>query len=259
MSSQRIEALDARIIGSIRYVGASVGLVGRAIVSAFRRPFEFGLIIEQMESLGVKSLPIVCLTSLFTGMVLCLQTGYSFARFGAKPYVAKIIAFALTRELGPILVALIVSGRVAAGISAELGSMNVSDQIDAMRVMGASPNKKLVMPRVVALLIMLPILALIGDFLGILGGMVIGVVELNLGASFYLSSSLDVLSIWDILSGVGKCFFFGLIIGTIGCYQGLTTSGGTRGVGISTTKAVVLSSILILIADFFLTKAFMIL
>ena len=259
MASSAIEGLDTRIIETIRYVGASISLVVKAIASLFKRPFEVGPIVEQMESLGLKSLTIVGLTSLFTGMVFCLQTGSAFVRFGAKSYVSKIVAVAITRELGPILVSLIVSGRVAAGIAAEIGSMMVSDQIDAMRVMGASPIKRLVMPRVVALFIMLPLLALIGDVLGIFGGMIVAAIELDIKASFFISSSLDFLKIEDVLSGIGKCFFFALIIAGVGCYQGLTTAGGTRGVGISTTKAVVLSSILILLSDLLLTKAFMLL
>jgi len=254
-----VEALDAWIIETVRYTGASVCLVLRSIASLFRRPFEAGPIVEQMESLGLKSLTIVCLTSLFTGMVFCLQTGSAFVRFGAKSYVAKVIAIAITRELGPILVSLIVSGRAAAGIAAEIGSMQASDQIDAIRVMGASPVKRLVMPRIVALAIMLPLLALIGDILGIFGGMIVAVIELDIKASFFISSALDSLTLGDVLSGIGKCFFFGLIIATIGCYQGLTTAGGTRGVGISTTRAVVLSSIVILVSDLLLTKAFMLL
>ena len=259
MRASAVEALDAWIIETVRYAGASVCLVGRSIASLFRRPFEAGPIVEQMESLGLKSLTIVCLTSLFTGMVFCLQTGSAFVRFGAKSYVAKVIAIAITRELGPILVSLIVSGRAAAGIAAEIGSMKVSDQIDAIRVMGASPVKRLVMPRIVALVIMLPLLALIGDILGIFGGMIVAVIELDIKASFFITSSLDSLTVEDVLSGIGKCFFFGLIIAAIGCYQGLTTAGGTRGVGISTTRAVVLSSILILLSDLLLTKAFMLL
>jgi len=259
LASSRIEALDARITETVRYAGASAILVGRALASLFRRPFEIGPIVEQMESLGLKSLTIVSLASLFTGMVLCLQTGSAFVRFGAKPYVAKVLAVAITRELGPILVALIVTGRVASGIAAEIGSMKVSEQIDALKVMGASPVKRLVMPRVVALMITLPLLVLVGDILGILGGMIIAAVELGIKPSFFLSSSLDFLAPEDILSGIGKCFFFGLIIAGIGCYQGLTTLGGTRGVGISTTRAVVVSSVLVLLSDLLLTKAFLLL
>jgi len=257
LASGTLQSWDAFLLGTIRHIGATFRLMGGAFAAIWKRPFEAHLILEQMENIGLKSLTIVSLTTFFTGMVLCLQTAYSFARFGAKPYVAKIIAFSLTRELGPVLCALIVSGRVGSGIAAELGSMAVTDQIDAMRVMGASPIKKLVMPRMVALAIMLPLLALVGDVLGILGGLVIAAVEMKIKASFYISSSLSVLSVRDILSGTGKCFFFALIITSVGCYQGLSTTGGTRGVGISTTKAVVISSILILVADFFLTKAFM--
>jgi len=259
LASSTVESLDARIIKTVRYAGASAVLVGKALASLFKPPFEIGPIVEQMESVGLKSLTIVSLTSLFTGMVLCLQTGSAFIRFGAKSYVAKVLVVAITRELGPILVALIVSGRVASGIAAEIGSMKVSEQIDALRVMGASPVKRLVMPRVVALMITLPLLALIGDILGILGGMIIASLELGIKASFFLSSALDFLAPQDVLSGVGKCFFFGLIIAGIGCYQGLTTLGGTRGVGISTTRAVVLSSVLVLLSDLVLTKAFMLL
>jgi len=214
---------------------------------------------EQLEQVGWRSLSIVNLTALFTGMVLALQTAYALAQFGGKLFVGRVVVLSICRELGPTLTALMVAARVGAGITAELGTMNVTEQVDALRALGASPIRKLVVPRVLAVTMMLPILTLLADFLGIFGGLFIAVFEIKIGASFYISTILSSLHYNDLMHGLCKTPFFGLEIAMIGCYNGLTASGGADGVGRATTTAVVLSSITVLMTDFFLTKLFLIL
>ena len=222
----------------------------------FSRPFYFDTIVEQMEQIGVRSLSIVLLTNFFTGMVLALQTGYQIARFGAKLYIGVVVALSMVRELGPVLTSLVVAGRVGAGISAELGSMQVTEQIDAMRAMGTNPVKKLVTTRLIALLIMLPILTVLGDLIGIIGGMLISLYSLGLDYNYYKSTTIQALTLQDVFTGLVKPFVFAAIISTVGCYLGLSTTGGTQGVGKSTTLSVVTSSILIFLFDFMLVKIF---
>lgn len=222
----------------------------------FTRPTYFDAILEQMYQIGVRSLSIVLLTCFFTGMVLALQTGYQIARFGAKVYIGVVVALSMVRELGPVLTALVVAGRVGAGIAAELGSMQVTEQIDAMRAMATNPVKKLVTTRLIALLIMLPILTVIGDIVGIIGGMLISLYSLGLDFSFYKSTTIQALALQDIFTGLAKPVVFAFIIALVGCHLGLTTSGGTEGVGKSTTMSVVTSSILIFLFDFLLVKIF---
>lgn len=219
-----------------------------------KRPLYLKDILEQMNSIGVNSLSIVFLTTLFTGMVLALQSGVVMARFGAKMYVGTLVSTSMIREMGPVLVALMVAGRVGAGITAEIGSMKVTEQIDALRALGTNPIKKLVATRVVATVIMLPILTVIGDIVGILGGWLISLWSLGITTSIYRHTVLDAVTMDDIFTGVLKPIVFGFIISLVGCYMGLTTSGGTKGVGSSTTRSVVVSSVSILIVDFFLGK-----
>jgi phospholipid/cholesterol/gamma-HCH transport system permease protein len=231
-------------------------LLLRAVKHIFTRPFYFRDIVEQMEVIGVRSLSIVLLTNFFTGMVLALQTGYQIARFGAKAYIGVVVALSVVRELGPVLTALVVAGRVGAGIAAELGSMQVTEQVDAMRAMATNPVKKLVTTRLVALLIMLPLLTVLGDLVGIIGGMVISLYSLGLDFSFYQSSTIQALTLIDIFTGMVKPVVFAVIIAIVGCYLGLSTTGGTQGVGRSTTLSVVSASILIFLFDFMLVKIF---
>lgn len=227
-----------------------------AVGYMFRPPFYPKTIIEQMYQIGVRSLSIVLLTCFFTGMVLALQTGYQIARFGAKVYIGVVVALSLVRELGPVLTALVVAGRVGAGIAAELGSMQVTEQIDAMRAMATNPVKKLVTTRLIALLVMLPILTVFGDLIGIVGGMLISLYSLGLDFSFYKSTTIQALSLQDVFTGMVKPVVFGFIIAIVGCHLGLSTTGGTEGVGKSTTMSVVTSSILIFLFDFLLVKIF---
>jgi phospholipid/cholesterol/gamma-HCH transport system permease protein len=210
-----------------------------------------------MDEIGVRSVSITGITALFTGMVLALQTAYSLAAFGGKLFIGRVVALSLVRELGPVLTALMVGGRVGSGITAELGSMTVTEQVDALRAMAVSPIRRLVVPRVVATVFMMPVLTALADVLGILGGLFIAVVELQMTPQSYLSSVWQQLAISDIMSGLGKTFFFGLEIAAIGCYNGLHVEGGAASVGQATTRTVVFASICVLISDFFLTKLFL--
>ena len=210
--------------------------------------------LAQMDSLGVGSLSIVILTGMFTGMVLALQSAASLDVFGARPYVGRLVCVSMVRELGPVLTALMVTGRVGSGMAAELGSMVVTQQIDALRVLGSDPIRKLVAPRLLAGIVMVPILTVISDTLGIFGGSLIGIFNLKLSWEFFWRSVGNALTINDLVMGLGKPVMFGFILTSVGCYMGLRTTGGTQGVGLSTTRSVVVASVLILASDFFMTK-----
>jgi phospholipid/cholesterol/gamma-HCH transport system permease protein len=243
--------------GIVEYVGGLFQVVGDAIVGMFSRPFYRTELLRQMDEIGVKSVSVTGLTALVTGGVLALQTAYSLAAFGGKIFTGRVVALSLVRELGPVLTALMVSGRVGSGITAELGSMTVTEQVDALRAMAISPVRRLVVPRILATVLMMPVLTTLADVLGILGGLLIAVVELQMTAQDYLTSIWQQLTIGDIMSGLGKTFFFGLEVAAIGCYNGLNVEGGAASVGTATTRTVVLASICILVSDFFLTKLFM--
>ncbi|MBN1541662.1 ABC transporter permease [candidate division KSB1 bacterium] len=229
-------------------------LFARSIALLFSRPMYLRETVEQMHALGVQSLPIVLLVSTFTGMVLALQAGYAMAIYGAKMYVGSLVSISLLRELGPVLAAVVVAGRVGAGIAAEIGSMQVTEQIDAMRALGTNPIKKLASTRLVAILIMLPILTFIGNALGILGALVIAVTNLNIPASFFWTTVFNSITFEDLLNSLLKPLAFALIISTIGCFMGFQASGGTKGVGEATTRAVVISIVLIFFVDFLITN-----
>jgi phospholipid/cholesterol/gamma-HCH transport system permease protein len=243
--------------GTVEYVGGLFQLIGDAIVSVFSRPFYRSELLRQMDEIGVKSVSITGITALFTGMVLALQTAYSLSAFGGKIFIGRVVSLSLVRELGPVLTALMVGGRVGSGITAELGSMTVTEQVDALRSMAVSPVRRLVVPRVLATVLMMPVLTALADVLGILGGLLIAVVELRMTAQDYLTSIWQQLQISDIMSGLGKTFFFGLEIAAIACYNGLNVEGGAASVGVATTRTVVIASICVLVSDFFLTKLFL--
>lgn len=241
----------------VEYLGGLAQLVGQTLRASTTRPFYSSELLRQMDEIGVRSVSITGITALFTGMVLALQTAYSLAAFGGKLFIGRVVALSLVRELGPVLTALMVGGRVGSGITAELGSMTVTEQVDALRAMAVSPIRRLVVPRVVATVFMMPVLTALADVLGILGGLFIAVVELQMTPQSYLSSVWQQLAISDIMSGLGKTFFFGLEIAAIGCYNGLHVEGGAASVGQATTRTVVFASICVLISDFFLTKLFL--
>jgi phospholipid/cholesterol/gamma-HCH transport system permease protein len=227
-----------------------------AIRHCFTRPFEYDLWLEQLYHLGVRSLTITNLTLLFTGMVLALQTAYSLAAYGGKAFVGDIVALSVTRELGPVLTALMVAGRVGAGVTAELGSMAVTEQVDAMRALAANPVKKLVVPRVGALVVVLPLLTILSITVALFGGLLMALTEIGQSRLYYMNHVLLALSVQDIVSGVGKTVFFAFFIGVIACYNGINASGGADGVGKAQPNTVVVSSISVIVSDFFLTKLF---
>jgi phospholipid/cholesterol/gamma-HCH transport system permease protein len=229
-------------------------LAVRAFFSAFRRPFYMQDILAQMDLVGVGSLLVVMLTGFFTGAVLTFQSANSLSRFGAKTLTGQLVAISLVRELGPVLTALMIAGRVGSGIASELGSMLVTEQINAMRALGTDPVKKLVVPRILATVTMLPILTIIADSMGILGGLAVAIYQLQISASLYLSKAWSGLVYMDLFGGLLKPLVFGVTVALIGCHCGFRTHGGTQGVGRSTTQAVVTSSILIIVLNLLLTK-----
>jgi phospholipid/cholesterol/gamma-HCH transport system permease protein len=242
---------------AMEYLGGLAELAGQTLQGCISRPFYSSEILTQLDEIGVKSLSITGITAFSTGMVLALQTAYALAAFGGKMFVGRVVALSLLRELGPVLTALMVGGRVGSGITAELGSMKVTEQVDALRAMAISPVRRLVVPRVVATVMMLPVLTALADVLGVLGGLLIAVVELQMSAQDYLTSIWNTLAISDIMSGLSKTFFFGFEIALIGCFNGMRVEGGASAVGIATTRTVVLASICVLVSDFFLTKLFL--
>ncbi len=254
-----VSALGERALATLSSAGEFARLVVRTARSALRRRFPAHEVLVQFEGIAVRSTPIVAITALFTGMVLALQTAFALTRFGAKPYVGSIVGLAIVRELGPVLAALMVGGRVGAGITAEIGSMTVTEQVDAIRAMGADPVQKLVLPRVIAGTLALPLLTVLANVLGVLGGLVIADVQYSISPHFYLQTIFHTVTVEDFLSGVSKTFVFGWIVAMAGCFAGLRTSGGTVGVGRATTAAVVGASIAILVSDFFLTKLLLLL
>ncbi|MBI4474120.1 MAG: ABC transporter permease [Acidobacteria bacterium] len=239
---------------AVKEVQDFVLLIAKALAAMFRRPFYFRDVLTQMDLVGVGSLSVVMLTGFFTGAVLTLQTSKTLSTFGAIGFTGQLVAVSLVRELGPVLASLMVAGRVGSGIASELGSMLVTEQINAMRALGTDPIKKLVVPRVLATTTMLPILTIITDAIGIIGGLVIAVYVLQISANLYLSRAWDALSYMDLFGGLLKPFVFGAIVSFVGCHAGLRTYGGTQGVGRSTTQAVVASSILILVFNLLLTR-----
>ncbi len=230
-------------------------LIWRAFFGLAKKPRYFSETIRQMDLIGVGSLPIVLLTGFFTGGVLILQTFPTLQYYSIQNESGRSIATSLVRELGPVLSALMVSGRIGSAISAELGSMVVSQQIDAMRALGTDPIRKLVTPRILALILMLPLLTIAADIFGIIGGGIVASGLFNQDSNIYITSVRVGITTEDLLGGIIKPLFFGLIIGSISCYKGLSTTNGTVGVGRSTTAAVVISSIFVIIFDFFLSKA----
>jgi phospholipid/cholesterol/gamma-HCH transport system permease protein len=253
-----LEALGGRFIALLNHLGKIALIFWHALGAMLHRPFEFRAIVYQMESLGVRSVGIASVTAIFIGMVMAVQFAFGLQKFGGMEYTGRVVGLSFARELAPTLTAVIVGGRIGAGMTAEVGSMAVTEQIDAIFALGADPIKKLVVPRLIASIVVMPILAIFALVLGFSGAMIVTSSQFNVSSGFFLRTALDSVGIHDFWSGVGKCPFFGVIIALIGCYFGLITTGGTEGVGKSTTRSVVAISISILIADFFLTKIFMV-
>jgi len=243
-----------KIVGFVRHIGGMFYLLVDTLKYGFRRPYEFGSFLTQMEEIGVRSLPIVIVSSFFVGMVLAVQVAYSEANFAGRVMVGIGVGVAITREFGPLLTALLVGGRVSAGITSVIGSMRVTEQVDAIRLLGASPAKKLVFPRLFATVLVLPLLTVIADFVGIMGGLVISLMDIKMGLMTYLYQVQRAVTLSDFFGGVFKAVFFGFFIALIGCYNGLEVEGGAEGVGKATTRSVVASLVSVMILDYFLTK-----
>jgi len=226
----------------------------RSLANLATGPRYFQDMLEQMDDIGVGSLPIVLLSGFFIGAVMVLQTGSQFTRFGSTALTGDIVALALVRELGPTLTGILVAGRCSSGIASELGSMVVTEQVDAMRAMGTDPSRKLITPRVLAGILMLPLLTALNDFMGLLGGCVASVFSLRLNVVEFWTRAINALDFADVMQGMMKPLVYGFILATVGCYRGLTVRGGTQGVGRATTQAVVVASVMIITADVFLTK-----
>jgi phospholipid/cholesterol/gamma-HCH transport system permease protein len=248
-----IENLGNWAMQRVENVGATTLLAWEGITQMFRRPFRFGVFLQQLEFIGVGSLAIVLLTGAFTGMVFAVQSAYAFSLFNAEGYVGTTVALALTRELAPVFTGLMVSGRVGSSIATEIGTMGVTEQIDALRSMAVNPVQYLVSPRLFAAVTMVPVLTLLFSLVGIVGAWLVAVVGLGLDEGVFKRRIIDVMVPWDVWSGLIKGAIFGLVITAISCHAGYNAAGGARGVGMATTKAVVLSSVSVLMVDYLLT------
>ncbi len=271
-----VSSLGEGALAFFSYVGGSAHLFSQILARSFSLPWgrwllalflpwrwgslsrdrQWLLVIDQMEKVGVASLPLVFLTALFTGVVLALQSAYQLQKISAEMYIGSLVALSMTRELGPVLTALVIAGRVGAAITAEVGTMRVTEQIDALQTLGTDPVRYLGVPRWAALTVMLPLLTLYADLVGILGGYLVGVYKLGIGSTLYMNMTWDPLRYKDVFTGLFKATVFASIISTIACYEGFETSGGAEGVGRSTTLSVVISFILIITADCFFTALF---
>jgi phospholipid/cholesterol/gamma-HCH transport system permease protein len=245
-----IEWIKAALLEVQEYV-RMLGKTGRGIIT---RPFYYKDVVFQFDAIGIGSLTVVLLTGTFTGMVLALQSGITLDQFGARSMVGRLVSASIVKELGPVLTGLMVAGRVGSGIAAELGSMMVTDQIAALRALGTDPIRKLVVPRILAGLVMVPVLTVIASAVGMVGGWIVTVGVLRVASSVYWNSVVQGLYIQDVWMGLIKPFFLGFAIVSIGCHVGLRTTGGTQGVGRATTNAVVASSVAVIAVDFFLTR-----
>jgi phospholipid/cholesterol/gamma-HCH transport system permease protein len=248
--------LERRLASLLSFIGAVSLLFSGSLRVLFKRPLELRELVLQLESIGVKSTGLVIISGTFVGMVMALQFALGLQKFGGMEYTGRVISLSFTRELAPALTAVIVGGRIAGGIAAEIGSMAVTEQVDAIRSLGADPVKKLVMPRLVAAVIVMPCVSMMSLVLGFCGAMFVAQAQFDLPAGFFLSSALDSVTYPDFWNGFLKTPVFGAIIALVGCHYGLTTSGGTQGVGRATTNAVVATTISLLIADFLLTNVF---
>ncbi len=247
-----INGVSARLKRVLLWIQEFSLLSFRSFTHLFTRPRYVQDTFDQMDAIGVGSLAIVCLTGLFAGMVLTVQSSATLDAFGARTYVGRMVSISMIRELGPVLTSLMVAGRVGSGMAAELGSMVVTEQIDAMRALGTDPIRKLVTPRMVAAIVMVPILTVLSDAVGMVGGYLVERFTLRLTTEFYWHSAVDAIRSYDLIMGLIKPLVFGYIIAAVGCYVGLSTKGGTQGVGRSTTRSVVMASVLILSTDYFL-------
>jgi phospholipid/cholesterol/gamma-HCH transport system permease protein len=246
-------AIGERTLRFVEEAGKLMVLFIQILGWTFRPPVQGREILKQMEEVGVRSFPVVVITAAFTGMVLALQSFTGFKRFNAESMVGTVVALSMTRELGPVLTGLMVSGRVGSAMAAELGTMKVTEQIDALYTLATNPIKYLIVPRFLAAVLMLPILVIFADVIGMLGGYLVSVQVLGTNPTLYVRRTWDYLEFNDLMSGLLKAVCFGMIVALISCYQGFSAQGGAEGVGRATTKAVVISSLAILISNYFIT------
>ncbi len=256
MLNQFFIDLGRNVFEFLYFMGGLANLSGQAIYLAFKRPAKLDQIFEQAKKAGCDSLPIVSLVALFIGFIFALQTAYFMQRIGSEIYIASLVALSVVRELGPVITALVVAGRVGAAITAELGSMQVTEQIDALETLATNPIKYLVVPRLLALSLMLPLLTIYADIIGIFGSYLICVYKLGISSNMYLRVTFDALLYKDLFTGLFKTIFFGMIIALVSCYEGFNVEGGAEGVGRATRRSVVTTFIMILAADCFFTALF---
>jgi phospholipid/cholesterol/gamma-HCH transport system permease protein len=252
-----LSTIGRRVLDLFSIAGRLALFVASALSHCFRPPFYFRNIIRQFWTIGYNSLPVVGLTAVFTGAVLALQASVGFSKLTAPAAIPMLVVVSVTRELGPVLASLMVAGRVGAAIAAELGTMRVTEQIDALDTLATNPMKYLVVPRVLAGMLMMPILVLIADVIGVMGGFIVSSFILDLNESAYLINTISNLHLKDVVSGLVKAGVFGLVITLLGCFNGYNSRGGAQGVGAATTNAVVYASVLILFFDYFLTELFL--
>jgi phospholipid/cholesterol/gamma-HCH transport system permease protein len=251
-----LQTIGRVFIAFLATAGRMTLFTGHAVSHSFRPPFYFRIIGRQMLEIGYYSLPVVGLTAVFAGMVLALQSYTGFARFSAEGAIANVVVLSITRELGPVLAGLMVAGRIGAAMAAEIGTMRVTEQIDALTTLSTNPMKYLVAPRLIAGVTMMPILVFIADIIGVFGGYLVAVYKLGFNPANYLQNTWQFLEASDVISGLVKASVFGFIITLMGCYHGYHSKGGAQGVGAATTNAVVSASILILCFDYILTEVF---
>lgn len=245
-----------RAMSMVRFSGGFGLLCLQTFREMFQRPFYPKLVLDQLYAIGIQSFGLVVVSGLATGSVMALQFGYGLARFGGKLYVPKIVALTILREMGPVFTSLLVAGRIGSGMASEIASMNVTQQVDAIRALGTSPIKRIVIPRLLACMIALPILTMFADYIGLFGAMMVCWREHAINPEFFVAKAVDTLRMYDLLTGMAKTIVFAFFIAITACWRGLNTTGGTRGVGVTTTWVVVTSSIFIMVSDFFLTKFF---
>ncbi|MDP2830814.1 MAG: ABC transporter permease [Candidatus Omnitrophota bacterium] len=248
--------LGRKILSFMYFFGGLTNLTAQTVYQTFKPPYKYGQVLEQSGKAGSDSLPIISVVALFIGFIFALQFGYFMQRIGSEMYIASLVALAIVRELGPVITALIVAGRVGAANTAELGSMQVTEQIDALETLATNPVKYLVVPRFVALSIMLPLLTLYANIIGIFGSYLICVVKLGITSNMYMNMTFSALFYKDLFTGLFKAWIFGMVIALVSCYEGFNVEGGAVGVGRATTRSVVFSFLMIIAADCFFTALF---
>jgi len=256
MFARFLTSLGSRVIAFMYFFGGLFNLAIQTVFLVFKPPYKKERILDQFKKSGYDSFPIVSLVALFIGFIFALQSAYFMQRIGSEIYIASLVALAIVRELGPVITALVVAGRVGASITAELGSMQVTEQIDALETLATNPVKYLVVPRFLAVSLMLPVLTLYANFIGILGGYIICVFKLGIASSMYINVTFESLYFKDLFTGLFKSWIFGMIIALVSCFEGFNVEGGAEGVGKATTRSVVVTFIMIIAADCFFTALF---